>query len=118
MNPRLDNADLTAREKRLVKRTPWRPSELPESVRAWANGRRVAVEGLALFWLEEASACESCHAWRRTPCCCPVIEGKPSHGPHVHYRQGAHLDATESARWRALDAAFQQLLQGACRPIR
>lgn len=38
------------RERAGIKRTPWRSSELPESVRAWANGRRVAAEGQALFW--------------------------------------------------------------------
>jgi len=103
------------RQRAAVKRSPWRSHQLPESVREWANGRRVAAEGQALFWLEEASACETCHAWRRTPCCCPVIDGKPSHGPHVHYRQGAHLDAAEVARWRALDTAFQELLRAACR---
>ena len=93
-----------------------RSTELPESLGAWAAGRRVADAGAACFWLEEARTCETCHAGRRTPCCCPVIEGASAHGPHVHYRQGEPLSADDVARWRSLDASWQELLRGPRRP--
>jgi len=91
----------------------WR---LPDAVREWAGGRRVADAGRALFWLDEAGACESCHAWRRSPCCCPMVKGAPAHGPHVHYRQGAHLSRDDIARWHSFDASLQELLRGPRHP--
>lgn len=88
-----------------------RATRLPGSVQAWADGRRVAGEDAALFWLLESSVCANCHTGRRTSCCCPVVEGAKAHGAHVHYRQGPRLSASEADHWHSLSDAVQALLR-------
>ena len=108
------------RERRRQQRSNWlvrRSTELPDSERAWASGRRVAGDDSTLFWLLKSSVCEFCHVGRRTSCCCPVIEGAKLHGPHVHYRQGPRLSPSEVGHWHALSPSLQALLRRPCCPI-
>ncbi|MDD9941068.1 MAG: hypothetical protein OXU20_08530 [Myxococcales bacterium] len=89
------------------------PVDIPEQIRRWEDGRRVGGVAPALYWLIESGRCDGCVRRKRTPCCCPVVEGRHEHGSHVHYRQSHRLTPEEVKVWLTLAQRVQDRLLGA-----